>query len=192
MGTLGEEIRDRLAKELGSSWVEQNASVIDRLWDEIESSLLALDLPYSKVRVYQDGLPVCGRELEIVNELASAGSRNHRLVQRLRENGAMIMGTESGELLVEEYQRVKQLLAEAGSSPVTNQTARSGTSLMQKRDRFMAARINATLEPGEIGILFVGMLHSVQRYLAKDVKLIGVHPSGREAAMIKRARGGST
>jgi hypothetical protein len=191
MGSLGDEIRSRLAKELGPSWVEQNASVIDRLWDEIESSLLALNLPYSKVRIYQDGLPVCGREIEIVNELASAGSRNHRLVQQLHENGAMIMGTESGELLVEEYQRVKQLLAEGGSSAGANQAAGRGTSLMQKRDRFMATRINATLEPGEIGILFAGMLHSVQRYLAADIKLIGVHPSARDAAVIKRARRGS-
>lgn len=186
MGTLAKEIGSRLAKELGPRWLQKNASAIDSLWDEIETSLGELDLPYAKVRIYQDGLPVCGRELEIVNELASAASRNHRLVQQLVQRGAKIMGTESGELLVEEYKRVKQLIAQSGSVSRTNKAVNSGASLIQKRDRFMAERINSTLEPGEIGILFVGLLHSVQRYIAKDIKVISTHPFACEAAIIKR------
>jgi hypothetical protein len=54
--------------------------------------------------IHLEGLPVCGHESEIVADLARAGSRNHRLLLRLREFGAIIMGTESAELLVEEYQ----------------------------------------------------------------------------------------
>ena len=36
----------------------------------------------------------------------------------------------------------------------------------------MAQRINDTLKDGETGILFLGMLHSVERYLHPDVKVI--------------------
>ena len=56
------------------------------------------------MRVYQDGLAVCGHEQKIVSELAGAGNRNHALLLKLQAQGATLMGTESPELLVEEYQ----------------------------------------------------------------------------------------
>ena len=36
----------------------------------------------------------------------------------------------------------------------------------------MAQRINETLKSGETGILFLGMLHSLEGYLHPDVKVI--------------------
>ena len=36
----------------------------------------------------------------------------------------------------------------------------------------MAQRINDTLKDGETGILFLGMLHSLERYLNPDIKVI--------------------
>jgi hypothetical protein len=36
--------------------------------------------------------------------------------------------------------------------------------------------------PGEIGILFVGMLHSVQRHLAPDITVVATHPFSDGAA----------
>ena len=100
------------------------------------------------MRIYQDGLPICGREADIVNELANAGSRNHSIIAKLAKGGATIMGTESGELLIEEYQRVKQLLAQSGSGPKADQTIEAGAALLQKRDRFIAERIDQHLATG--------------------------------------------
>jgi pheromone shutdown protein TraB len=45
-------------------------------------------------------------------------------------------------------------------------------ALLQRRDQFMAQRIHETLKSGETGILFLGMLHSLERYLNPDVKVI--------------------
>jgi len=73
-----------------------------------------LPLPCERARLYQDGLADCGREKEIVAELAKAGSRNYRLLLRLIEKGAIIMGTESAELLIREYQLMKQFVSRAG------------------------------------------------------------------------------
>jgi hypothetical protein len=182
MGTLAKEIRSRLGKELDPQLLQKKETAVDRLWDSIETMLAEVDLPHARVRIYQDGLPACGREMEIVNELAKAGSRNHRIIAELAKKGATIVGTESGELLIEEYQRVKQLLAQPGMAPKPGRTVDAGASLLQKRDRFMAERIDRTLQPGEIGILFIGMLHSVQRYLAKDITVIATRPLSGEAA----------
>jgi len=186
MGTLAKEIGSRLAKELRPRWLQKKETAVDSLWDSIETMLAEVDVPYARVRVYQDGLPVCGREMEIVNELANAGSRNHRLIAELAKKGATIMGTESPELLIEEYQRVKQILAQSDAAPKPDQTIDSGAALIQQRDRFMAERIDRTLQPGEIGILFIGMLHSVQRYLARDITVIATRPLSGETAELGR------
>ena len=189
MGALAKEMGIRLAKELGPQFLREKETAVDSLWDSIETMLAEVDLPYAKVRIYQDGLPVCGREMEIVNELANAGSRNHRLIAQLAKKGATITGTESGELLIEEYRRVKQILAQSGEMSKTDQTIDAGAALIHKRDRFMAERIDRTLQPGEIGILFIGMLHSVQRYLATDIIVIATRPfSGEAAALGKKLR----
>ncbi len=186
MGTLAKEIGSRLAKELHPRSLQKREAVVGDLWDNIETMLAEVAVPHARVRIYQDGLPVCGREMEIVNELAQAGSRNHRIIAELAKEGATIMGTESGELLIEEYQRVKQLLAQSGAAAKAGPTVEEGAALIEKRDRFMAQRIARTLQPGEIGILFIGMLHAVERYLAKDIRVITTNPLSGEAAALGR------
>ena len=186
MGTLAKEIGSRLAKELRPRWLQKKEAAVDSLWDSIEMMFAQVDFSRAKVRIYQDGLPVCGRETEIVHELANAGSRNHRLIAELAKKGATIMGTESGELLIEEYRRVKEILAQSGVAAKADPMIDAGAALLQKRDRFMAERIDRTLQPGEIGILFIGMLHSVQRYLVRDITVIATRPFSGEAAALGR------
>ena len=102
-------------------------------------------------------------------------SLNYQLLAGLIEKGAAVMGTESPDLLVEEYQLIMhsqpgpRLQAGAGKKAVL------GRSLLEKRDKYIADRINRTLGPGEVGVIFIGMLHSVQKYLAPDIEV--VHPA---------------
>ena len=86
-------------------------------------------MPYiltpEKTRIYQDGLPICGFEERIVRELAKAGSSNHQLILRLLDQGAVLMGTEDSQLLMEEYEMQKQRLAQEGGR---SQRPRNGES----------------------------------------------------------------
>ncbi len=174
MGALKESVARANLEKVGRAGLSRKTAAIDRIWTEIEAALDALALSFDHVRLYQDGLPVCGREAEIVTELAQAGSRNHQLLLRLMAQGAVLVGTESGDLLVQEYQLAKQSLTArppraagvAASRRVLTDT------LLQRRDQFIAQRINDTLKRGETGILFLGVLHSVERYLNPDVKVI--------------------
>ena len=43
------------------------------------------------------------------------------------------------------------------------------TGLMAERDAFLGRRINESLRPGRTGILFLGLLHNVESYLAEDI-----------------------
>jgi len=187
MGALGEPIKRQLVQRFGQSWWQSKVSLIDRAWDEIEASLIISKMPCQRVRIYQDGLPVCGRELDIVKELAAAGSRNHGLVLELVRRGATIMGTESGELLVEEYSRVRRLLGSCEARAKDEDFKASGAALLQKRDRFIAQRIAATLARGEIGILFLGMLHAVAGFLPADIRLFGLLPFANNRPVILQA-----
>jgi hypothetical protein len=176
MGALGERLKRQLVQRFGEHWWQSKVSLIERVWDEIEASLVNPDMPYERIRIYQDGLPVCGRELDIVKELAAAGSRNHRLILELARRGATIMGTESVELLVEEYARVRRLLESYEARTGHEDVKASGATLIQKRDRFIVRRIDTTLGRGEIGILFLGMLHSVAGLLPADIRLFSLQP----------------
>jgi hypothetical protein len=184
MGALSAAIQRLKVKELGRKGWERNVKLVDKLWAQIEQAIEGLALPYQRVRLYQDGLPVCGREREIVTELAKAGSRNHGLLHRLREKGATIMGTESSELLVEEYELVKEDFASGKTEFARGEEPRRKAlrdSLLKRRDEYIARRINETLRAGETGLIFLGMLHCLGSWLDKDIRVVYlVHPpSGR-------------
>lgn len=176
MGALGASIQSVKLSALGRQGLARNAAVVEKMWEEIERVVGNLRVSLGSVRVYQDGLPVCGHEQEIVSELAEAGSRNHRLLLSLQSRGAVLMGTESPELLVEEYQLASAALAAGRVSHAKMRRDRLRDTLLERRDRYVAARINRTLGAGETGILFMGMLHAVARYLDPDIKV--VYPLG--------------
>jgi hypothetical protein len=175
MGAFSELVQRVKVRKLGRRGWERNVIVVNSLWARIEQAIDKLALPYERVRLYQDGLPVCGRELEIVTELARAGSRNHRLLLRLKERGAAIMGTESSELLVEEYQLVKEDFASGKPEVATQGEPRRKAlrdSLLKRRDQYIASRVNDTLLIGETGLIFLGMLHSVGPWLDKGIRVV--------------------
>jgi hypothetical protein len=175
MGALKESVQRVTLQKLGEKGWKNRISLIDSLWDKIETVIGNLSLSYEKVRLYQDGLPVCGLEVKIVTEIAKAGSRNHLLLINLIEKGATIMGTESPELLIEEYNLVKRILSAENSVEAARIEACQkplSDVLLKKRDQYIADRINRTLGMDETGIIFLGMLHSLDSLLEKDIQVI--------------------
>jgi len=173
MGTLGASVQSAKLARLGRQGLAHSAAVVERMWEEIERVAGSLPVSPGIVRVYQDGLPVCGREREMVSDLAAAGSRNHRLLLSLESRSAVLMGTESPELLIEEYRLASSALA---APRIRVRPDRARDALLEKRDRYIAARINGTLGRGESGILLLGMLHDVAGYLDRDIQV--VYPLG--------------
>ena len=170
MGTLGKTVERTAVQQLGVKARRRKRRIVDQLWSEIEQIVESLPITHEKIRLYQDGLPVCGHEIEIVRDLAERGSRNHRLLRHLLEKGAILMGTESPTLLLKEYERLKASAAkneqlDLPSAPHSEQE----DDLLKARNAFIAQRINNTLNPGETGILFLGMLHSLDGLLDPDI-----------------------
>lgn len=167
LGRLGPSVRRVTEERHGHGAWDRTQQAIDTVWDEIDRYTDALiERGAGSVRIYQDGLPVCGRELDIVRELAEKGSRNHIMLARLIDAGATIEGTESPELLLKEYEAIKAALA--GQSDPTR-ADKSG--LIHDRDRFIADRIRETLTPTDTGVLLIGMLHDVAPLLPTDIEV---------------------
>lgn len=175
MGTLSHSVQSVMLRDMSIKSWRHKIRFIAKVWDEIEQTIDNLDLSYEKVRLYQDGLPTCGREGEIVKELALKGSRNHCLLITLMNRGATLMGTESADLLTQEYLRVQQSVSRGDPRSRTKSIESkmdTDESLLDRRDRYIATRVNDTLVTGETGILFIGMLHKAQRYFDSDIKVI--------------------
>lgn len=174
MGALSESIKKVYLKKMGLQAWKKKKDVIERFWNDLESAVDNLKLPYSRTKVYQDGLPVSdgGKELEIVKKLASSGSRNHALVKKLVEKGATLVGTESPELLMAEYNLAMKTLNGSQVLEAQEELEASGEQILKKRDNFIAGRINETLKQGEIGVLFIGSLHNVVLMLNSDIEVI--------------------
>jgi len=173
MGTLKTYAKKAFLLKSGAALLHQKETLIEHIWDLIVQYVNSLKLEYQRVKIYQDGLPVCGKELEIVSDLAKSGSRNHKLVLALAQKGATIMGTESAGLLVQEYQLVKTTITKASTK--AEQVIKNNSvydELLKKRDEFIAHRILNTLQSNETGILFLGMLHNVNHLFKNKINVI--------------------
>lgn len=171
LGSLAEAIRARYLRRSGpASWDERQRAV-ETLWTVIRGKLDALRLDFHKVRVYQDGLPVCGHEVEIVRELAGAGSVNHQLILELVDRGAVLMGTEDPQLLIREYQmQRRQILPRDPGGVAEPSPTEDADELLTARDAFIAQRIADTLRDGETALLFAGAAHRADAMAA-----LGLH-----------------
>ena len=179
MGSLREEIKQEYITQYGDQKWTEHLKSIDQVWSGIRQMIAALALPYTRVRLYQDGLPLCGKEAGIIKEVAAQGSQNHQLLVELMAQGAQLMGTEDPSLLLQEYQLLQSALGgeKRGHENLQQEQSRG---LLAQRDRFIAGRIKATLLAGEIGLLFVGMAHSVEPLLERDILTRHLLPSLRE------------
>ncbi len=173
LGTFERRVRQLHQARGGTGAWQDRVKQIGQLWRSIRTELLRLTCDFSRMLLYQDGLPVCGKEDLIVEELARAGSANHRLLLELKSRGATLVGTESPELLIEEYELNRQLLLEESPrpQPFAAEVEKLSRELLDRRDAFIARRIDETLGAGQIGCLFLGLMHPIRERLPPDIAL---------------------
>lgn len=172
LGSQREAARQAYIARYGVERWHQHLEVVTQLWHRIRQRVLALPVDFTTVRLYQDGLPRCGRELAIVETLAAAGSSNHQLLLELVNRGAILMGTEDPTLLLQERDRLRQPHT-AAPTPVAGEHPLYDT-LIAQRDASIASRIASTLAEGELALLFIGALHRVAQRLPEDIAVYGL------------------
>ena len=118
LGSLSDSVRQLYVRRIGQAKWDQHIQAVYEVWAAIRETIEDMDLDYGQVRLYQDGLPWCGHEIEIVTDLARAGSQNHQFLVHLMNQGARLLGTESPELLIEEYELARQVVVAHRQGPV--------------------------------------------------------------------------
>ncbi len=172
MGTKAEPLKQAFIRRFGLDQWERRRALIADVWGGIRQKLLGRDLPWDRVRIYQDGLPISGKELEIASDVAVQGSQNYRLVLELVGKGATLMGTESPDLLLREYRLISRMVeAHPVVQPDTagRESDAEAQEILGARDAFIARRVSDTLGNAGIGVLFLGMMHQVDQLLPKDI-----------------------
>jgi len=162
-GSYSAEVEKQYIAIYGISKWHEHIKIVGNFWEYLREALLALPLDYKNVKLYQDSLPICSQELEIVEHLAQNGNINYQILLELVKKGAMVMGSEEPKLLIEERNRITE-------NRVTQTNIYD--DLMERRDSYIAQRINTSLNDGELGILFIGALHRVAEKLPNDIQVI--------------------
>ena len=171
MGSVGPALERTGALAVGECRWSLHRSVVSRYWESVRTYLLGLDC--TRLRIYQDGLPVGGEVgRRVVDEATRRGSSNYRLIQELLDRGAGLRKTEDPVLLWRERENLLEL--DRGPSSVERQRDSrrdwSQTGLLtEERDAYIAETINATLGEDEIGVLLIGVYHDVAPRLAADI-----------------------
>lgn len=174
MGSLGAAAKDTYTQKLGKKLWQHHVRAIDEMWAGIKKRIGRLKLPYPRTYIYQDGLPVCGKEKEIVTHLASRGSPNHLILKWLMERGAAVVGTENPKLLLQEYNFIKQILQAQNigqREKIIKAYEKAAPKLLKQRDLFIRERIDKTLPTNGIGLLFIGLLHRIDELLPLDIRV---------------------
>lgn len=172
IGSLGAILGEQFTLKYGGAAWEGHRRAIEEMWKGLTQRIHDLNLNWPSVRIYQDGLPVCGREKDMIRDMVGKGSYNFALIQSLLDKGAQVEGTESPFLLLKEYDHMKSLAEAKTDRDIQNARTTSEKmerELLFKRDRFICGRINQTLRAEETGILFIGLFHEVDQWLAKDI-----------------------
>ncbi|OIO41722.1 hypothetical protein AUJ63_05055 [Candidatus Pacearchaeota archaeon CG1_02_35_32] len=173
LGSLAGDVSKRGVAGLGENVWKEHKRTVDGFWDATMLYFNSLDV--SGMKIYQDGLVADGEVGErIVEEGIKSGSKNYQLVHRLLKKGALLVKTEDFKLVKEERDRLlsitrskstlQRLLAFIRYKLVKQR-------LLNKRDKFIADRINETLNPNEKGIIFIGAYHNIKNRLAGDIQI---------------------
>ena len=189
LGSLDGPVHDFKSKILSDVALRSSRNVIENFWHALRIGIESWQVEFNQFMLYQDALPHTGHpdriiELRIVSDLSAKGSPNHQLLEWLMQRGANLVGTESTELLLKEYEAVRKSLAEGlRGFEDDSDTELYHSSLLSQRDQFIADRISTTLQENHLGLLFIGMLHRVEDYL--DGSIAVEHPFGRPKSLSK-------
>jgi hypothetical protein len=173
LGSLAEEVHRKGLENFGENMWRDHLRTIDGFWDAL---FLYFDsIHVSGAKIFQDGMFADGDVgLNIIQEGEKAGSKNHRLVSKLLQRGAILMKTEDFNLVKKERDRLlKMIRAKTTAEKIFGLFMYKLTkkTLLRQRDEYVAQRIDRALQEGETGILFIGAYHQIKPRLPRDIKI---------------------
>lgn len=173
LGSIAKAVEKKGIVDLGEEFWKKHRETISGFWDTISNHFNSIKVTERKI--YQDGM-VADKEVgeKIIEEGIKSGSKNYELLSRLIKRGAILVMTEDFNLVKEERDRIvkiTQAKTTAGKLVGFIRYKLAKNRLLNKRDNFIAKRIDETLNQGETGIIFIGAYHNIKTRLPKDIQV---------------------
>ncbi len=181
LGSMGGTVAKSGRRQFGDAFWDSHEETVRGFWDALARYFDSIEVEGFKV--FQDGMVAEGdMGRKIVEEVLKTGSKNYELLARLLHRGSILVRTEDIDLVKEEH-RLLSDIAHSRTKPERLHAAQKyellKNKLLDRRDRFIAGRIDWTLGKGETGILFIGAYHNVKAHLPSDVRVIEIKDAGR-------------
>ena len=145
----------------------------NKYWEQVENQIMELELKLGKVnRIYHELISIGGEDgSKAIKDLSS---RSHVIVQACLDKGAQLEAVEESDLLTEFFDWSRCLIVGLQNQKVFNKVYESYTEVSKKRNEYIAAKIDDTLEVDEIGILLMRENHQVQ--FPPDIQVFYIAP----------------
>jgi hypothetical protein len=131
---------------------------------------LSLGEDLSGFKIYADGMPNVNQSLVDLFLRENSYSPTTTIIKMLQHRGATLLGTEDPRILNNLYMLLSRVRQDVPDSAELFTQYRKST--VGPRDFSIAKRIDSSLQPGETGVLFIGMDHKVENYLNRNIKII--------------------
>lgn len=176
LGSLAKDLNRRGIADLGEELWKEHIKTVETFWDELSHYFNSMHV--SGMKIYQDGMIAEGEiGKKIVQEGAKSGSKNYELISELLKRGAILVKTEDFKLVKKERDRLIAI-TQAKSLPekliAFMKYKVTKNRLLNKRDEFIARRIEETLNQDGTGIIFIGAYHNIKNKLPKDIRIMEI------------------
>lgn len=108
----------------------------------------------------------------IIKRIAASDSKNYKLLKKLLQKGATLEASEDYNLVKEERNyilKIKDAKSDKDKASAKKRYEKRKNSLLKKRDRYFADRINKTVHEGESGLVFIGKKHNILPFLDGNI-----------------------
>jgi len=176
LGSIAKDVDRRGVAGFGEEFWKRHRETISGFWDSIIKYFANLEV--KNFKIYQDGLVADGEVGQrIVEEGIKSGSKNYEVIGDLVKRGAILVQTEDFSMAKEERDRIVKITQAKtiiGKLMAYLKYRLIKNRLLNKRDNFIAKKIDETLNHGETGILFLGAYHDIIPKLSKNLQITEV------------------
>jgi len=173
MGSTAAGLTQKSINEFGKNFWETHIETINKYWDIISQYCDTINFGDHTIKIYQDGM-IADSEIadKIIEDSVKAGSKNYEIISKILKRGAVIVQTEELSMVKKELKMLKSI---PSSNSLFFQLIRifkfkiNRSKLLKQRDKYIANRITATLDPNDLSIIFIGAYHKVSDKLPKDI-----------------------
>lgn len=151
----------------------EGMEILQRYWEQMQSQISSLERSLGPLRrIYHESLVLGGEDG--LQQLSLADQRSHGFVAARVESGAALEATEDAKSFLESLDLQRCMMLPLASPSVVTRLQDWFSESTRRRYADIGERIDATLQPDELGLLMISERHQVQ--FPPDIEVFYIAP----------------